>query len=196
MLCKLFAGAAFAAVLALGTSANAYVYTFTVNMDGPSEFPANGSPGTGTGTVVYDDVAHTLALNCSFSGLVGTTTNSHIHAPTASPFNFSQTAGVATTTPTFAGFPSGVTSGSYSNTLNMTLSSSYNPAYITANGGTTTSAEIALANAMTTGRSYWNIHSSAFPGGEIRGFLVPEPMSATAIASGLGLFALRRRRSV
>ena len=35
-------------------------------MDGPSESPANASPGTGYGTALYDDVAHTLALNARF----------------------------------------------------------------------------------------------------------------------------------
>jgi hypothetical protein len=42
---------------------------------------------------------------------------------------------VATTLPTFAGFPLGVTSGTYINTLDLTLASSYNPAFVTANGG-------------------------------------------------------------
>ncbi len=77
-----------------------------------------------------------------------------------------------TTTPTFAGFPLGVTSGSYNNTLDLTLASSYNPAYITANGGTTATAEAALAAAIASGRAYLNIHSSVFGGGEIRGFLI------------------------
>ena len=53
-------------------------------MDGPSEPTA--SLGTGYGTALYDDVAHTLALDASFSGLTGNTTNSHIHAATALPF--------------------------------------------------------------------------------------------------------------
>src|SRR5205814_4098885 len=113
----------------------------------------------------------------SFSGLLGPTTASHIHAP---PTNaFTGTAGVATTTPYFAGFPIGVTSGSYSNTLDLTLNSSYNPSYVTANGGTTAGAEAALAAAMAAGKSYLNVHSQTFPGGEIRGFLIaiPEPSS-------------------
>jgi hypothetical protein len=153
-------------------SARAAVLHYVVALDGPSEFPANASPGTGVGTASYDPAAHTLQLQVAFSGLLGNTTASHIHAPTANPFALTNNAGVATTTPTFAGFPLGVTSGTYSNTLNLTLSSSYNPAFVTANGGTTAGAEAALTAAIAAGKAYWNIHSTAFPGGEIRGFLV------------------------
>src|SRR2546430_2458717 len=122
------------------------VLSYYAILNGPSEFPANASPGAGTAEVDYNNTAHTLFIGLSFSGLTGTTTASPIHAPTASPFT--GTAGVATTTPTFAGFPLGVTSGTYTNTLDLTQSSSWNPSFITANGGTTTGAETALAAAM------------------------------------------------
>jgi hypothetical protein len=165
-------------------------------MDGPSESPTNSSLGTGYGTALYDDVAHTLALNASFSGLSGTTTASHIHAATPNPFR--QTAGVATTTPSFAGFPLGVTSGTFSNTLDLTQSSSWNPAYVTANGGTNAGAEAAFRTALFANEAYWNIHTTVVPGGEIRGFmsLVPEPATASLIGIGvaaIGCLARRRR---
>src|ERR1044071_2154572 len=147
-------------------SARAAIADYTVTLDGPTEGTA--SLGTGSGTVEYDDVAHTLTLQVAFSGLGSPTSASHIHAATAAPF--SGIAGVATTTPSFAGFPSGVTSGSFSNTLDLTLSTSWNGSYITAHGGTTAGAESALAAAMAAGEAYWNIHTAAFPGGEIRGF--------------------------
>ena len=69
-----------------------------------------------------------LRVEVSFSGLVGTTTAPHIHCCTASPL--SGNAGVATLTPTFTGFPLGVTSGTY----HLTLSPSWNPAFVTAHG--------------------------------------------------------------
>jgi len=142
---------------------------YWVSLSGPAEVPANNSPGTGKAIITIDAVANTMRVQATFSGLMAGVTASHIHAATAVPG--SGTAGVATTTPTFTGFPSGVTSGTYDQTFNMLLSSSYNPSYITANGGTPASAFAALKTAIAAGRAYLNIHSTLFPAGEIRGFL-------------------------
>lgn len=187
------------------SAAHAAVHSYSVLLTGPSEFPVNASPGTGSGSVVYDDLAHTLGLNVTFSGLTGTTTASHIHAPTTisglgseAQASAAMNAGIATTTPSFAGFPLGVTSGSFGNTLDLTLASSWNPSYVTANGGTTAGAESAFAAALSAGKAYWNIHTSTFGGGEIRGFptLVPEPATLIlASAAVLGLLAVRRRHT-
>ena len=179
------------------TASHAAILPFFAILNGPSESPANASPGTGFATVTLDTVANTLTLNVSFSGLTGTTSASHIHAATTTAFT--GTAGVATTTPTFAGFPLGVTSGTYSNTLDMTQASSYNPAFVTANGGTTATAQAALFAAIQANKSYLNIHTTTFPGGEIRGFITAAPEPGTlSLMGGLGLFSaafvLRRRR--
>lgn len=179
-----------AVLLASGAmSARATIYQYIVTLNGANA--GTTSLGIGSGSVNYDDVAHSLQLQVTFSGLTGTTTASHIHAPTLTPFT--GTAGVATTTPTFAGFPAGVSSGSFSNTLDLTLASSWNASYITANGGTTASAEAAFASHIAQGRAYWNIHSSFASGGEINGFLtaVPEPSSLALF--GLGAVAMVAR---
>jgi hypothetical protein len=106
---------------------------------------------------------------------------------------------VATQTPTFSGFPSGVTSGSYNMTFDMSLASTWNPAYVTANGGTAAGAEAAFVNAINGGMAYFNIHTSSFTGGEVRANLtvVPEPSTTAMIAlGGAGVVAgiIRRRR--
>jgi CHRD domain/PEP-CTERM motif len=189
------------AVALVATPALAVVTVYQAALSGPAEGPPNASPGTGIAEVTYNTVAHSLHVHVSFSGLTGTTTASHIHAPSLSnvlPDPPNPTFGVATTTPTFAGFPLGVTSGAYDNTLDLTLASSWNPSYITANGGTTATAEAQLALTLSQTRTYLNIHTSTFGGGEIRGFLtrvVPEPgtLGVAAVAM-LALTAARRRK--
>src|SRR5205807_1403985 len=131
--------ALFIATSIVASAARGGIITYDAFLSGPSESPPNASPGTGFADVDFDTTANTMRVRVNFTGLAGTTTASHIHSATAVPGT--GTAGVATTTPTFAGFPLGVTSGAYDNTLDMTMASSYNPAFITANGGTPASAE-------------------------------------------------------
>lgn len=176
-------------------SAQATVFVYDAFLDGPSESPPNASPGTGFAEVTLDNVLHTFRVQVSFSGLTGTTTASHIHAPTVNPF--SGTAGVATQTPTFSNFPLGVTSGSYDQTFDMTQTATWNSSYVTANGGTPAGAEAAFTQALADGKAYLNIHTSTFGSGEIRGFLVavPEPgTTALLFAGGAALVAGRRLR--
>jgi CHRD domain/PEP-CTERM motif len=105
---------------------------------------------------------------------------------------------VATTTPTFTGFPSGVTSGTYDHIFDLTSATSYNPAFVTANGGIVANAEATLLAGLDAGNAYLNIHTTNFGGGEIRGFLhaVPEPSTWAMILlgfAGMGFMAYRRK---
>jgi hypothetical protein len=176
------------ALMGAPQAAHADVIVFLTTLNGPSEFPPNNSPGTGTAEVDFDTTNNTMRVRVNFAGLTTPNTAAHIHAATATPG--AGTAGVATTVPTFPGFPSNVTSGTYDATLDMTMASSYNPAFVAANGGTPASAEAALLASMKAGTSYLNIHTTANPGGEIRGFLaaVPEP-SSLVLMGALGLVA-------
>jgi hypothetical protein len=185
--------AAFAAgVLFLGSiSAQAAPILYTATLSGLNEVPANASPGTGFTSVTIDLTANTLRVQIDFSGLLGTTTNAHIHAA-ASP---GSNAGVATRTPSFLNFPSGVTSGSYDMTYDMTLASTFNAAYITTHGGTPAGAAAALAAAMAAGQAYVNVHSTLFPGGELRGNLQAVPEPATLAMAGLGVLGVLAARS-
>ena len=171
-------------------SVQAQTYIFSVNLSGPNESPANASPGTGIATVTFDTISNLMSVDLTFSGLTGNTTASHIHGATA--VAGAGTAGVATVTPTFTGFPLGVTSGTYNHTFDMTLTSSYNAAFVTANGGTVSTAEAALLSAMLAGKTYLNIHTTTFGGGEIRGFLTPVPEPSTLALLGVGGLLLVR----
>jgi hypothetical protein len=180
------------ATAVFAVAANASPVYYGSALTGAAEAPPNASPGTGSALVVLDVVAHTMSIDIIFSGLIGTTTASHIHCCTL------PTAGVATQTPLFIGFPTGVTSGTYSHVFDTSLAATWNTPFITNNGGTPLGAEAALAAGLASGVAYLNVHSTFRPGGEIRGFLepVPEPgtmgLMGTALA-GL-LFGLNRRR--
>ena len=180
----------FGVFLLLAASSQAATITYVANLDGPTDGTA--SPGVGFASVTYDNVAHTLQVVVTFSGLVGTTTNAHIHCCTA--VGFTGTTGVATQTPSFAGFPLGVTSGSFNNTFDLTQPASWNAAFITASGGTTAQAEARIAANFGTGQTYLNIHTTTNPGGEIRGFLSPAPEPATWGVIGASLLALGAAR--
>jgi hypothetical protein len=89
------------AVLPVSASYAATITLFA-NLTGAAEVPPNNSPGTGQATVVLDTFNHLMHCCLSF------------------PFAAANVM-VATTTPTFPGFPSGVTSGTYSNDFNLLI---------------------------------------------------------------------------
>ena len=135
----------FCVVLFIQKNSSATTYTFDVVLKGVNEVPPNVSTAVGGILGTYDDVARIITFDLTFNGLLAGTTAAHFHGPAP----VGQTAGVVIG---FAGFPTGVTSGGYSNT--------YGPLTVAQN------AEI------IGGLWYVNVHTTLFPGGEIRAQLV------------------------
>jgi hypothetical protein len=127
-------------LLLFSAVAKADQLAFTATLTGSQEVPPSGSSGIGSALVTFDTVTNLMPVNVSFAGLGSPTIASHIHCCTPPGAN----AIVATAVPTFPGFPLGVTTGTYLMTFDLTLASTYNPAFITAHGGTVAGAQAAF----------------------------------------------------
>ncbi len=189
--------AAMTLALTAAFPAAAHIAVYETTLRGDIEFPSPVvTTGTGTALVTIDDHLNTMRVQVTFSDLVGNVTVAHIHCCTATAETGGS--GVASPLPTFPGFPSGVKLGTYDQTFDMNLASSYGSGFLTANGNSTGTAFSALITGIATGRAYLNIHTSFVGSGEIRGFLVPvpEPETYALLLGGLGLvgFAARRKR--
>ena len=178
-----------AALLLPARATYATPITFVAVLSGANEIPPTGSPATGSAKILLDPVAHTIQINVTFAGLTTPDTAAHIHCCLPFPFD-PINVGVATTVPAFPGFPLGVTSGTYSSAvLSLMDPATYNPAFITLEGGIA-GAEAALVAGIENGETYLNIHTQQFGGGEIRGFLVAAPAPSTFLLLGAGLAGL------
>jgi CHRD domain len=193
--------AAIGLLLALTGSAEAVIESFhaPLGLTGAQEAPTPVvSPGSGTGTAVFDSVLNTLEVDVAFSGLTSNTNNAHIHCCAT----LATSAGVAIDF-VAPGFPLGVTSGSFSHTFDLLNTATYTGAYLTASGGTAAGARDRLLGSMrlqtggNLGIAYFNIHTVNNPPGELRGNIAPIPEPAAVLLALCGFAAatcLRRAR--
>ena len=157
------------AVLAAAASiANAEIITVeNIVLDGFQPVPPTGSLATGLASISINTETRDLTIEGTFSGLEGEVLFGHLHGP-ADP-------------------------GQVGNLVFFSLEIEGD---FMDSGTFQISRRISLFHLSTIldSRSYINIHSTAYPGGEIRGqIFVPAPSSLGLLAIG-GLIATRRRR--
>lgn len=161
--------------VAVALPSNAALWYLQATMTGSQEVPPVSTNASGVLFGSYDDVAKTINLAITVNGIAQSDlTASHIHrAPAGAngPVIF-----------TIGGGSSYAVLGSQ---LIKVIVGAPFPAAEEAN--------------LLSGNTYINIHTTAYPGGEIRGQItalpvVPEPATMAGLGIGVGLLALRRWR--
>ncbi len=120
------------------------------NINAAQEVPTNGSTATGIAIVSFNAVTKELKLQGTYTNLSGTISASHIHGPAGPGVNAGVIFGLTNT-------------GGTSGTLTLT----------------TTISDPQAADFLA-GLWYVNVHSSSFPGGEVRGQLIPTASGRTS----------------
>ena len=146
-------------LFAFAPGAKADQIVFTASMSGLNENPPNNTSGTGFAEVTLDTVLDTITVNLTWSGLTGPAAAGHIHGP----------APAGTNAPVL--FPFAITN---------TVSGTFNGIF---------AIDALQISWLEDGLLYTNLHTSLFPGGEIRGQLMETPVTATPEASSMLLLA-------
>lgn len=145
-------------LIAASLPSRAALVRFTASLDAAQEPGGSTSTATGSAVVLYDTATNTLDLAVTLSNFTNTITDSHIHE-----------AAVGVNGPPVV--PLGAEA-----------------VYVRSGAAITGSLEnltyAGTVNTLLAGGAYINFHSAQFPGGEIRGQLLPDPVRFTALLSG------------
>ena len=162
------------AVLAAASTRVQAQTSFTAFLNGAQEAPTPSvTPAFGNGTVLLNAARTQITINLRFSGLLAPITVAHIHNGAfgiGGPVILDILRLIETTPD--------MRSGTIMNAvMNVTTEQ---------------------ANVLLAGNGYFNVHTTAFPGGEIRGQInvVPEPSTYLLMATGLGGLVIFTRRRV
>jgi hypothetical protein len=126
-------------ILMMASAAHASNVRYYTELNGPNEMPPNDSKATGQVIATLDTVTKVFSYDVTYDGLSGPATAAHFHAPANPGSN------AAPVVPVPAG---AIMSGKIHGTATLTD---------------------AQVNDLNAGLWYFNIHTTAHPGGEIRG---------------------------
>jgi len=173
---KKFATAALAVTFLVVGSAQAAILEFGALLTGDQETPPTATTATGSAFVLFDDISKEFVFNLSFTGLTAPVVASHVHTA-----------------------PVGVAGAVAFDIAGMLVDGTGKSTGIFA-GLTILSATQELA--LKAGDLYFNLHTATFPGGEIRGqilpgsvTIVPLPGAVLLLGSAFGGLLLTRRRA-
>lgn len=139
-------------------------FLFPLTPEQEVQNPPVVSPASGSADVRYDTDTNIIEWTITFQDLVAPVTAAHFHGPAAPGVNAGVLVPMPTTPVTF-----GVLEGSAAFPQEQ-------------------------EQALLDGLIYANIHSSVFPAGEIRGQVVPEPITLVLLLAGTARLLVGRPR--
>ena len=191
------------AVLAICASApsRAAVIVFDGNLVADEVVPTGGSTSTATGfaTVTVDTSLFTITTDLSFEGLTGPADRAHLHnGPEGQRTDFTfehEVLGLDDTSPART-IPCPWSTGGYANCVAATATI-HDVLQLSAGDGYGFADFNSLLDAFEQDGVFIDVHTQMFPGGEIRGQLmpsVPEPSTLALLCLGVLVLGIARRR--
>jgi len=166
MIMKLRSAVGATVVLAAFATAQGEEFAFEALLSGDQEVPPNDSPATGVVLGTYDDVANTFSFSWEITDdLLGDPSAPGAHIHMAPPGENGDIVFAFAT-----------------------------EAWPLEGEDTWTDLSEDHVDALFAGNLYFNFHTTEFPGGEIRGQIVPSPAAGIALLAAAPCLVARRRR--